>query len=78
MYALVYSPQTVVDFEYVFLGIAPNKLYFIMHFNVVALGAVILAADPRRFVLRDFSVVVYLGGVYLLFVYVFKSVFAVE
>lgn len=78
LYALVYETKTIVNFEYIFLGIFPNKLYFIMHFNIVLMGVIILVLNQKKFQYFDFAIVIFLGGIYLLYVFLFKTIFNIN
>lgn len=78
LYAIKYSPIANFDFQYLFFGIIPNRLYFLMHFNIVVFGMAILLVHYEPFVKIDFIHVMYVGAIYLLYAYVLKLIFSVE
>ncbi|MDQ0513761.1 hypothetical protein J2Z62_000199 [Mycoplasmoides fastidiosum] len=71
LYALKITSMGPVNAEFIFLGFYPNRLYFLMHYNIVFMGAIILAAYPKKFDTKALFSTVFMGGIYLLYVYLF-------
>ncbi|WP_391592243.1 DUF5378 family protein [[Mycoplasma] cavipharyngis] len=68
LYAIVITETNPITLQYIFLGIEPNRLYFIMHFNLVFMGAMTLAIYRHK--TKIFPTII-IGGLYLLYVYLF-------